>query len=101
MHRSYRRGPLALALALAARREDILRKRRRACTAISDRRRSGRGKATAPLPPARVQNGTGGPCHAPVSGRARAIASGALRKPSQALRPGRRRQRLSSPLQRA
>ena len=44
------------------------------------------------------QKDTGGPVHAPVNGRARASASEASHQPSQALRPGRRRQKFSSPL---
>ena len=44
------------------------------------------------------QKDTGGPLHAPVNGRARASASEASHQPSQALRPGRRRQKFSSPL---
>ncbi len=44
------------------------------------------------------QNLTGGPCHVAVRGRARAIACSASHQPSQALRPGRRRQKLSKPL---
>lgn len=45
-----------------------------------------------------VQNLTGGPCHVAVRGRARAIACSASHQPSQALRPGRHRQKLSRPL---
>lgn len=48
-----------------------------------------------------AQKGTGECVHASVNGRARASASVAAHQPSQALRPGRRRQRLSSPLHRA
>ncbi len=42
-----------------------------------------------------------GPRHGSRRGSARAIASDAAHQPSQALRPGRRRQRFSSALQRA
>ena len=42
-----------------------------------------------------------GPRHVSRRGLARAIASDAAHQPSQALRPGRRRQRFSSALQRA
>lgn len=42
-----------------------------------------------------------GPRHGSPKGSARAIASDAAHQPSQALRPGRRRQRFSSALQRA
>ena len=44
------------------------------------------------------QKDTGGPVHALVNGRARASASEASHQPSQALRPGRRRQKFSNPL---
>lgn len=47
------------------------------------------------------QNGTAGPRHEASRGRARAIACCASIEPSQALRPGRRRRKLSTPLQRA
>jgi hypothetical protein len=49
---------------------------------------------------AALQNGTGGRVKVTVSGLARARADAALRQPSQPVRPGRRRHRFSSPLQR-
>jgi uncharacterized SAM-binding protein YcdF (DUF218 family) len=47
------------------------------------------------------QNGTGGPSQKASRGRAREIAACASIQPSQALRPARRRRKLSTPLHRA
>ncbi len=64
-------------------------------------RRAGAARRALATTAAEVQNSTGGPAHVASRGRARDSASRASHHPSQALRPGRRRQRFSNPLHRA